>query len=151
MEYLIRQVESICQSTDNNISMLANISALLNDSLTNINWVGFYLIDKGELILGPFQGKVACTKIEIGKGVCGTSYEKKMLLNINDVHLFEGYIACDSSSNSEIVAPLIYLGNCYGVLDIDSKSFSRFSYDDEILFEKIATIIAKYINNNLKQ
>lgn len=151
MEYLLRQVENICQSTDNNISMLSNVSALLNEQISGINWVGFYLIDRGQLILGPFQGKVACTKIQIGKGVCGTSYEKKLLLNIDDVHKFEGYIACDSTTNSEIAVPLSYLGNCYGVLDIDSKSFSRFSYEDEELFEKVATIIAKYINDNLKQ
>lgn len=151
MEYLVRQVESLCQSSNNNISMLANVSSLLNEEIKDINWVGFYLIDRGELILGPFQGKVACTKIEIGKGVCGTAYQKKMLLNINDVHQFQGYIACDSSSNSEIVIPLIYLGNCYGVLDIDSKTYSRFTYDDEVVLEKVAETIAKYINNNLKQ
>lgn len=149
MEDFLKQLESLCDGTKNNISMLSNASALLNDFLDDINWVGFYLIDNNKLILGPFQGKVACIEIAIGKGVCGTSYEKKMLLNVKDVHEFPGHIACDSRSNSEIVIPLQYEGKCYGVLDIDSTSFSRFSYDDEILLEKVANIIAKQISLNL--
>lgn len=149
MEDFLRQLEALCDGTKNNISLLSNASALLNDELSDINWVGFYLIDKNELILGPFQGKVACTNIAIGKGVCGTSYEKKMLLNVKNVHEFPGHIACDSRSNSEIVIPLQYEDKCFGVLDIDSTSFSRFTYDDEIKLEKAANIIAKYIASNI--
>ena len=145
MELILEQLSSLCEGTDNNISMLANASALLNDYLDDINWVGFYLIDKGSLILGPFQGKVACTKIDIGKGVCGTAYEKKMMLNVDNVHNFPGHIACDSASNSEIVIPLIYEGKRYGVLDIDSTSFSRFTLDDEINLQQAADIIAANI------
>lgn len=151
MEDFLRQLEALCDGTKNNISLLSNASALLNDELSDINWVGFYLIDKNELILGPFQGKVACTNIAIGKGVCGTSYEKKMLLNVKNVHEFPGHIACDSRSNSEIVIPLQYEDKCFGVLDIDSTSFSRFTYDDEIKLEKAANIIAKYIASNIKK
>lgn len=151
MEDFLRQLEALCDGTKNNISLLSNASALLNDELSDINWVGFYLIDKNELILGPFQGKVACTNIAIGKGVCGTSYENKMLLNVKNVHEFPGHIACDSRSNSEIVIPLQYEDKCFGVLDIDSTSFSRFTYDDEIKLEKAANIIAKYIASNIKK
>lgn len=149
MENFLKQLESLCEGTSNNISMLSNASALLNEQLDDINWVGFYLIDKEKLVLGPFQGKVACTQIAIGKGVCGTAFQKKMLLNIDNVHEFDGHIACDSRSNSEIVIPLQYAEKCFGVLDIDSTSFSRFSYEDEIMLEKAADIISKYIAQNI--
>lgn len=149
MDTLLYQLKALIENEDNNISMLSNASALLNETLDDINWVGFYLIDKGKLILGPFQGKVACTKIDIGKGVCGTAYQRKMLLNVDNVHEFQGHIACDSASNSEIVIPLIYNGRQFGVLDIDSTSYSRFSYDDEILFQQVADIISKQISLNI--
>lgn len=145
MENYLFQLKALCEGQQNNISMLANASALLNDVLDDINWVGFYLIDKDRLVLGPFQGKVACTTIAIGKGVCGTAYEKKSLLNVDNVHEFPGHIACDSRSNSEIVIPLIYEGKRYGVLDIDSTSFSRFTIDDEINLQQAADIIAQNI------
>ena len=128
--------------------MLSNASALLNQYLADINWVGFYLAERDGLVLGPFQGKVACTSIPYGKGVCGTSYAKKMLLNIADVHAFPGHIACDSASNSELVIPLIYNGRVFGVLDIDSPLFSRFSYHDEIILQQAADIIASSIKTN---
>lgn len=151
MELFLEQLKSICETEDNNIAMLSNISAFLNESLDDINWVGFYLIDKGALHLGPFQGKVACSKIDIGKGVCGTAYLKKMLLNVDNVHEFPGHIACDSRSNSEIVIPLIDNVMNYGVLDIDSTSYSRFSYQDENNLQIAANIIAKYITRNLNK
>lgn len=147
MDTKLIELESLCKAKQDNLSMLANASAFLNDYLKDINWVGFYLYKNKKLILGPFQGKVACTTIDIGKGVCGTSFEKKMLLNVKDVHKFVGHIACDSSTNSEIVIPLIYNNNRYGVLDIDSKLFERFSADDEIFLEEAANIIAKYLTN----
>lgn len=145
MEELIKQLESLCEGSQNNISLLSNASALLNEFLDDINWVGFYLIDNDKLVLGPFQGKVACTQIAIGKGVCGTAYQNKALLNVDNVHNFPGHIACDSRSNSEIVIPLIYNGKRYGVLDIDSTSFSRFTYQDEVILQQAADIIAKNI------
>lgn len=145
MENFIPELQSLCSGNQNNLSMLANASALLNQHLDDINWVGFYLYDDGKLILGPFQGKVACTEIGIGKGVCGTAYQNKTLLNVDNVHNFPGHIACDSRSNSEIVIPLIYNGKRYGVLDIDSTSYSRFSYQDEVILQEAADIIARSI------
>lgn len=145
MEELIKQLEALCEGRQSNISLLSNASALLNEFLDDINWVGFYLIDNDKLVLGPFQGKVACTQIAIGKGVCGTAYQNKALLNVDNVHNFPGHIACDSRSNSEIVIPLIYNGKRYGVLDIDSTSFSRFTYQDEVILQQAADIIAKNI------
>lgn len=148
MEDILNELNSLCSGCKNNISMLSNACALLNERLEDINWVGFYLIDKNELILGPFQGKVACESIAIGKGVCGTSYQKRMLLNVDNVHEFPGHIACDSRSNSEIVIPLQFNGKCFGVLDIDSTSFSRFSRQDEEILQQAADIIAKSIKTD---
>lgn len=150
MENFLNELKSLCEGTKNNISMLSNATALLNEKLDNINWVGFYLIDSKKLVLGPFQGKVACTEIAIGKGVCGTSYERKMLLNVSNVHEFPGHIACDSASNSELVIPLIYNGTQYGVLDIDSPILNRFGYEEEDILQQAADIISKYINENLQ-
>lgn len=150
MENFLNELKSLCEGTKNNISMLSNAAALLNEKLDNINWVGFYLIDLKKLVLGPFQGKVACTEIAIGKGVCGTSYERKMLLNVSNVHEFPGHIACDSASNSELVIPLIYNGTQYGVLDIDSPILNRFGYEEEDILQQAADIISKCINENLQ-
>ena len=142
MDTFLAQLESLCSGNQSNISMLSNAAALLNEYLDDINWVGFYLYKNGKLHLGPFQGKVACTEIEIGKGVCGTAFEKKLMLNVENVHKFEGHIACDSASNSEIVVPLISNGKRIGVLDIDSTSFNRFNQEDEKILEEIAKIIS---------
>lgn len=109
---------------------LANTSALLDDALTDINWVGFYLMEDGRLILGPFQGKPACIEIEVGKGVCGTAVAEEAIMLVKDVHTFPGHIACDSASNSEIVIPLHADGKIVGVLDIDSPSLARFDEAD---------------------
>ena len=146
MNVFLSQLESVCSSTVNTVSLLANAAALLNDHLDDINWVGFYLYNNGQLVLGPFQGKVACTTIPIGKGVCGASFQKKMLLNIKNVHEFEGHIACDSNTNSELVIPLIHNGKRFGVLDIDSVSYSRFNGIDEDELQEAADIISKYLN-----
>ena len=145
MNEFLKQLDSICTNNPSNITMLANASALLNEHLDDINWVGFYLYNNNELELGPFQGKVACTRIPIGKGVCGTSFEKKMLLNVKDVHKFPGHIACDSKTNSEIVIPLVYKNTRLGVLDIDSIAFARFTGHDEDELEEAANIIAKHL------
>ena len=118
------------------ISNLANTAAYLNSEMKGLSWIGFYLLDEGVLKLGPFVGKVACTKIAIGKGVCGTAFEKKETLIVEDVHTFPGHIACDAGSNSEIVVPFKY-----GVLDADSYSFSNFSAEDKILLEKVCSLL----------
>ncbi len=119
------------QDTKHEISLLSNASALLNSYLEDISWVGFYLLKNNELILGPFQGRIACTNIEIGKGVCGTAIQKLETQIVENVHNFKGHIACDSRSNSEIVIPMFVNNKPYGVLDIDSTSFSRFTKVDE--------------------
>lgn len=141
MNILARQIEAFTDIEDK-ISFLSNASAIIKETCKDTNWAGFYLLKKGQLHLGPFQGKVACTLIDIGKGVCGTAFEKRTVLNVENVHNFEGHIACDSASNSEIVVPLIFNDECLGVLDIDSESFSRFSKEDEVILKEVADIIA---------
>lgn len=125
-ELMNQQLEGLLKATPYRISGLANASALLWETLENINWAGFYLMEEGKLILGPFQGKVACTEIGIGRGVCGTAVEKDEVLVVEDVHEFAGHIACDSASNSEIVLPIHKNGEVVGVLDIDSPLPARF-------------------------
>ena len=122
---------------------LANASALLNEKLDGINWVGFYTIKDGRLVLGPFQGKVACTIIPMGKGVCGTAATTDSTQLVPDVHKFAGHIACDSASNSEIVIPMHRGGAVFGVLDIDSPLFNRFDENDKAGLEEFARILEK--------
>ena len=122
---------------------LANASALLNEKLDGINWVGFYTIKDGRLVLGPFQGKVACTIIPMGKGVCGTAAATDSTQLVPDVHKFPGHIACDSASNSEIVIPMHRSGEVFGVLDIDSPLFNRFDENDKAGLEEFARILEK--------
>ncbi|MBO7158493.1 MAG: GAF domain-containing protein, partial [Clostridia bacterium] len=115
-----KQLLSLTEGVEDGISNLANASALLFHTLEGLNWAGFYLYKNGVLLLGPFQGKTACTKIPMGKGVCGTAAERGETIVVPDVHAFPGHIACDGDSNSEIVIPLYLRGSLYGVLDIDS-------------------------------
>ncbi|XCP85647.1 GAF domain-containing protein [Roseburia hominis] len=124
------QLQGLIDGIPYTLSNLANASALLYQALPNINWAGFYLIEDGRLILGPFQGKPACVKIEIGKGVCGTAVSLDEIMLVKNVHEFPGHIACDSASNSEIVIPLHANGKIIGVLDIDSPILSRFDEED---------------------
>jgi GAF domain-containing protein len=120
---------------------LSNTSALLWQHLENINWVGFYKLENGKLILGPFQGKPACIEIGIGRGVCGTAVAEDAVQRVADVHQFPGHIACDCASNSEIVLPIHKEGRIWGVLDIDSPVFDRFSSDDESGLRQIVKIL----------
>ena len=132
------------------ITSLSNISCLLNMYMDDINWVGFYLLKDNELILGPFQGKPACTNIKVGKGVCGTCIEKKDTILVKNVHEFSGHIACDSASNSEICIPIYDKNNIlYGLLDIDSPSLNRFDEFDKKNLEAICNIINKGLVGNL--
>ena len=131
---------------DYDITTLSNASALLNMYLEDINWVGFYLLKNNQLILGPFQGKVACTNIKIGRGVCGTCIQEEKTILVPNVHEFKGHIACDSASNSEICIPIYANNKLYGLLDIDSPILNRFNEVDKINLEKIC----KMINENLK-
>lgn len=134
----------------NLVTILSNASALINDYVCDINWAGFYLFEDGKLVLGPFQGKVACMEIKLGKGVCGTAALNRETIVVDNVHEFKGHIACDSRSNSEIVIPLIINDNLFGVLDIDSTSFSRFKdidkYELEIFASNLCKIIKKIID-----
>ena len=134
---------SIIEGIPYTMTNLANASALLNEKLDGINWVGFYTIKDGRLVLGPFQGKVACTIIPMGKGVCGTAAEKDSTQVVPDVHKFAGHIACDSASNSEIVIPMHRGGAVFGVLDIDSPLFNRFDENDRKGLEEFVSILEK--------
>lgn len=126
-----KEIEALTSDVSDLIANLSNVSALLNTELTDINWVGFYLLKDDKLILGPFQGKPACVTISLGKGVCGTAVSTDSLQLVKDVHAFPGHIACDSASNSEIVLPLHdRSGKVVAVLDIDSPALGRFSEAD---------------------
>lgn len=144
-ELVIRQLEALLEGERNQISNLANASALLNQFLDRINWVGFYLMQNGELVLGPFQGLPACVRIPVGKGVCGTAVQKRRTIVVDDVHQFPGHIACDAASQSEIVVPMFKEGECIGVLDIDSPEKSRFDQLDKEMLEKFAETLVRYI------
>lgn len=113
------------------LATLANTSALLFERLDGVNWAGFYLLEGETLVLGPFQGKIACVRIPVGKGVCGTAISSGRVQRVEDVHAFDGHIACDASSNSEIVFPLVVNGDVLGVLDIDSTEYGRFTPEDQ--------------------
>ncbi|MDX1267494.1 MAG: GAF domain-containing protein [Oceanisphaera sp.] len=128
---LAAQAQALCEGEPNRIAKLANLSALLNLALEDINWVGFYLREEDTLVLGPFQGNPACIRIPVGKGVCGTAAATGQVQRIANVHEFSGHIACDSASNSEIVLPLSQDGEVWGVLDIDSPTYGRFDEEDE--------------------
>lgn len=124
------RLQGMADSTPDLIANLANMSALLNQAMTDINWVGFYLMKNGRLILGPFQGKPACVEIQVGSGVCGTAVERDEIMLVENVHEFPGHIACDSASNSEIVIPIHRDAEIIGVLDIDSPVLARFDEED---------------------
>ncbi len=124
------QLHALLEGEHDLIANAANCAALLYHSLPDVNWAGFYLYKEGELVLGPFQGNPACLRIAIGKGVCGTAAELKQTVIVEKVHEFPGHIACDSTSNSEIVVPLIKDKQLIGVLDLDSPSFKRFDEED---------------------
>ena len=138
---LEKQLGSLIEDTEWSISMLANASALIWDALEDINWAGFYIMRNGRLELGPFQGKVACVSIDIGKGVCGTAVMEDKTQLVPDVHKFPGHIACDSASNSEIVVPVHAEGSVYGVLDIDSPLLGRFSEEDRDGLEAFVRVL----------
>ena len=127
---LASQLHSLVEGESDFIANAANLSSLLYHSLPDLNWAGFYLLKEGELVLGPFQGKPACVRIAMGKGVCGVAAQQRQTILVDNVHEFPGHIACDRASNSEIVVPLIRQGELLGVLDIDSPSLARFDEDD---------------------
>ena len=144
MDYILvtEQVKALLDADSHYIPVMSNVSALLMEYMEDINWVGFYIMRDGRLVVGPFQGKVACIHIEIGKGVCGTAVQKKAVIRVENVHDFPGHIACDSASNSEIVLPIQRGEEVIGVLDIDSPLPGRFTPEDEDGLKKIADLLA---------
>lgn len=145
LDNMLLMLEGLVQDNDLPITKLCNATALINALIGRINWCGFYLVKNHELVLGPFQGMPACTKIEIGKGVCGTAAIKRETLLIDDVHNFEGHIACDAASNSEIVVPIVKDDKLIGVLDLDSDEFSRFTEIEKDYLEKAVAILNKHM------
>ncbi|MBW8351964.1 GAF domain-containing protein [Bacillus sp. IITD106] len=144
-ELVTKQLVALLEGESNQIANLSNASALLNQFLDRINWVGFYLIEDNELVLGPFQGLPACVRIPLGKGVCGTAAANQETVVVADVHSFPGHIACDAASQSEIVIPLIKDGTLLGVLDIDSPEKNRFDELDQEYLEKFVETLLKFI------
>ena len=144
-KYMVKASTEQLKSEKNLIANLANISAYINEFLEDVNWVGFYILIEDELVLGPFQGKPACVRLKPGRGVCFTAVETKKTVIVDDVNSFEGHIACDSDSNSEIVVPIMAKGNVVGVLDVDSASKGRFKNEEKNCLEKIVKEIEKYL------
>lgn len=142
-DLLLKQAMALVEGERHPIPNLANLSALVWQSLPDINWAGFYLTVDGELLLGPFQGKPACVHIPFGKGVCGTAAQQRETLVVPDVHAFPGHIACDGASRSEVVAPMIRDGKVVGVLDIDSPLPNRFSPRDAEGLSQLAKLAAE--------
>lgn len=144
-ETLAKQLDALLAGENDRIANLSNASALLNQFLTDINWVGFYIMQENELVLGPFQGLPACVRIPIGRGVCGTAVAKKETMVVENVHAFPGHIACDAASQSEIVIPLVQQDKVIGVLDIDSPITNRFSHEDQTGLELFVKTLLKHI------
>lgn len=142
-EIVLAQLEGLIKDEPNWIANLSNASALLNETFDEINWVGFYLWEEAskQLVLGPFQGKVACIRIDSGKGVCGTAFEKEETIIVPDVNEFPGHIVCDAASQSEIVVPLIKDGQAIGVLDVDAPVKDRFGIEEKELLEAFVEIL----------
>jgi L-methionine (R)-S-oxide reductase len=138
---IAEQAAGLLQGERDGLANAANISALLRESLPTLNWVGFYFMRDGELVLGPFQGKVACVRIAIGRGVCGTAARDRATQVVADVDQFPGHIACDSASRSEVVVPLVHEGRLLGVLDLDSPVRARFDEDDAAGLERVAQLL----------
>ncbi len=145
-EELYKMAKALFTDEDDMIANMGNVSSLLYFNLKDINWAGFYLYKNDELVLGPFNGKVACTRIAMGKGVCGTAAKENKIQVVEDVHQFPGHIACDSASNSEIVIPLYKDGNLVGVLDIDSFNKATFDQEDAKGLTKIMDILIERTN-----
>lgn len=137
---LARQLESLLESETSLVANAANCAALLHGALVNVNWVGFYFVEGEDLLVGPFQGKPACVRIAVGSGVCGTAARNRRTLVVDDVHSFDGHIACDPDSRSEIVIPLVREDTLLGVLDIDSPVLARFDDEDRAGLERLAGI-----------
>ena len=142
---LNRDFKALMAGETSFLATLANTSALLFERLSDVNWAGFYLLEGETLVLGPFQGKIACVRIPVGRGVCGTAVATNQVQRVEDVHAFDGHIACDAASNSEIVFPLRVNNQVIGVLDIDSTAYSRFTIEDEKGLTELVVHLEKLI------
>ncbi len=142
---LVRAVRDAIAGESDLIACLGNISAFIAAYIDDINWAGFYILRGAQLVLGPFQGKPACTRIDIGSGVCGTAAALRQAVIVPDVHAFPGHIACDTASNSEIVLPLLCEGELFGVLDIDSPTFDRFGELEQACLGEVAGLISAFL------
>jgi GAF domain-containing protein len=138
---LVQKLSALIRGEPDFIANLANASALLYHELPDVNWLGFYLWKDGELVVGPFQGKPACVRIALGKGVCGTAAQRRAAIVVPDVHAFPGHIACDSASNSEVVVPMLRGEALLGVLDVDSPLFNRFDDADRRGLERLVAVL----------
>ncbi len=144
-EQLVSQLEMLTRDVPYEIANLSNAAALLWETLPDINWAGFYKMVDGQLVLYPFQGKVACVMIRVGRGVCGTAVAEDRTQLVPDVHQFPGHIACDCASNSEIVVPMHANGQIWGVLDIDSPYFDRFTEEDKAGLERFVKVLEQIL------
>ena len=145
---IFEQYQYLIECNNDEISILANTSAFIMQTFEDISWAGFYILKNNELVLGPFQGKVACTNIPLQKGVCGPAASTQKTIIVENVHEFSGHIACDSASNSEIVIPIMICDQLYGVLDLDSTSLSRFGKKDQIIFEQIVQRLVQQLKKS---
>ena len=144
-DLMIKQMTALAEESSDPIPVMANVSALLFHSMEDVNWAGFYIVKDGALILGPFQGKVACVRIEKGRGVCGTAWAADEVQLVPDVHAFPGHIACDGASRSEIVVPIHRGGEVFGVLDMDSPVLARFSEEDRTGLAELVRMMEQII------
>lgn len=145
-DVLLETAKLLLEEQPNELAILSNASAFINDTIGNLNWAGFYLWDGKQLTVGPFQGKVACSTIALGKGVCGEAALKKQTLVIDDVLSHSNHIACDANSRSEIVVPIFIKGRLYGVLDVDAPVINRFDQDLVVFFEEFVQLLVKVID-----
>lgn len=143
MDTLLKQYRGLIENESDVVAVMANTSAFIYENLENLNWAGFYIFRDGELVLGPFQGKIACYRIKMDRGVCGHCATNRKSVVVDNVHEFPGHIACDSASNSELVVPVIKDGELFGVIDIDSFEFENFSEKDRKFIEGISEIFAE--------
>lgn len=148
-DLLLQQAQALIADEPDTIANMANLSALLFNSLPDLNWAGFYIMRAGELVLGPFQGQVACVRIPVGKGVCGTAVATGEIQLVADVHQFAGHIACDAASNSEIVLPLRSNGDIIAVLDIDSPKLARFDNTDKHYLNRLIALFEQRLSGSL--
>ncbi len=140
---MLDELRALLAGETDPVANAANMAALIFQRVPRLNWAGFYFLKDGVLVVGPFQGLPACTRIPLGRGVCGTAAQRQETLVVPDVHAFDGHIACDSASQSEIVVPLVVAGRVIGVLDVDSPELDRFSAEDRVLFEAAARVFVE--------